>query len=278
MPKSTLCVETPEGVTFEFGLASPLTRALALVIDLAAIAALATALARTVRIFAIVGPDWAAALSVLFSFLASMGYGILLEWRWSGQTLGKRVMRLRVIDARGLRLEFTQVVLRNLLRALDMLPVLYLAGGLVAIATRKCQRLGDLAAGTIVVHEPHVQAMDLERIAPATYNSLLAYPHLAARLRNRVSTEVAGLLLKALSLRESYEPSARVALFGELADHFRSLVPYPEEGIEGLTDEQYVRGVVCALYKGIEWLGKPGNRPESGIGKAAHGRGQDRGR
>jgi hypothetical protein len=55
-------------------------------------------------------------------------------------------------------------------------------------------------------------------------------------------------MVKALSLRDSYEPSARVALFGELANYFRSLVPFPEETVEGLTDEQYIRGVICALY------------------------------
>jgi uncharacterized RDD family membrane protein YckC len=246
--ESTLRVETPEGVVFSFGLASPLTRALAYAIDLAAIAAITAVLSKSIPILAIVGADWASAFSVLLTFLISMAYGILLEWRWRGQTLGKRVLRLRVIDAGGLRLEFTQVVVRNLLRALDMLPALYLVGGSVALATKKCQRLGDLAAGTIVTHEPVVQPVDLEQIAPAKYNSLLAQPHLAARLRNRVPAEMAGLVVKALSLRDSYEPSARVALFGELANYFRSLVPFPEETVEGLTDEQYVRNVLFALY------------------------------
>ena len=247
-PESNLRVETPEGIVFAFALASPLTRALAYAIDLAAIISLTTALAKGVQIFAIVGADWAGALSVLFSFLVSMAYGILLEWRWRGQTLGKRLMRLRVIDAAGLHLDFTQVMVRNLLRTLDMLPVLYLVGGCVALATRKCQRLGDLAAGTIVIHEPAIQPLDLEQIAPAKYNSLLAHPHLAARLRNRVSPEIAGLVIKALSLRDGYDPPARVALFGELANYFRSLVPFPEETVEGLTDEQYLRGVICLLY------------------------------
>jgi uncharacterized RDD family membrane protein YckC len=256
-PVSTLRVETPEGVVFAFGLASPLARALAYAIDLAAIAAVTTVFGKSVQILAILGADWAAALSVLLAFLISMAYGIWLEWRWRGQTLGKRVMRLRVIDANGLRLELPQVAVRNLLRAVDMLPILYLVGGSVALATRKCQRLGDLAAGTIVIHEPAVQAVDLEEIAPLKYNSLLAHPHLAARLRNRVSAEVAGLAVRALSMRDSYEPSARVALFGELANHFRSLVPFQEETVEGLTDEQYVRGVLCALYR----VKREANRP-----------------
>jgi uncharacterized RDD family membrane protein YckC len=247
-PTSNLRVETPEGIVFSFPLASPLTRALAYSIDLAAIAAGAGILAKGVRIFGILGPDWVAAFSVLASFVISLAYGIFLEWHWRGQTLGKRVLRLRVIDARGLRLEFTQVVVRNLLRAVDMLPILYLTGAVAAFVTNKGQRVGDLAAGTIVVHEPNIVPPDLEHIAPAKYNSLLAYPHLAARLRNRVSPEAASLIMKALLLRDTYDSSARIMLFRKLADHYRSLVPFPEEVVEGLTDEQYLRGVVCALY------------------------------
>ena len=245
---STLRVQTPEGVVFEFQLASPLTRALAYAVDLAAIATLITILANSIRIFAIFGTDWAAALEVVFAFVISIAYGIMLEWRWRGQTLGKRLLRLRVIDARGLRLEFSQLVVRNLLRAVDILPVFYLVGGVVAFATRTVQRLGDLAAGTVVIYEPEIGAVNLEQIAPAKYNSLLSYPHLAARLRNRVPVQVAGLAMKALSLRDSYEPSARVALFGELASYFRSLAAFPDAAVESLTDEQYVRGVIGALY------------------------------
>ena len=247
---STLRVQTPEGVVFKFLLASPLARALACAIDLAVVAVITSIVAQSVQVFAIFGSDWAAAVAALFSFLISVTAGILFEWRWRGQTLGKRVLRLRVIDSRGLRLEFSQILVRNLLRAIDMLPLLYLVGASVAVFTRKCQRLGDLAAGTVVIHEPAADAVDLEQLEPSKYNSLLAHPNLATRLRNRVPTEAAALAVRALTLRDSYEPGARVALFGELADYFRSLVPFPAETAEALTDEQYVRGVVCALYAG----------------------------
>lgn len=65
-----------------------MARALAYAIDLAAITALTTVLAKSLQILAVVGADWAAAVSVLIAFLISMAYGILLEWRWRGQTLG----------------------------------------------------------------------------------------------------------------------------------------------------------------------------------------------
>jgi uncharacterized RDD family membrane protein YckC len=245
---STLQVESPEGIVFSFHLASPLCRALAFSVDLSLIMALAGGLGKAVQSAAVLGTDWAAALSIIASFAISTAYGILLEWRWRGQTLGKRLLRLRVVDAQGMRLQLTQIVIRNLLRTVDMLPVLYLTGAVSILVSGKAQRLGDLAAATIVIHEPAVAAPNLEQIAPAKYNSLLGYPHLAARLRNRVPAEAASLALKALSQRDSYESLARLALFAELAEYFRSLVAFPDEAVEGLTDEQYVRSIVCALY------------------------------
>jgi len=65
--------------------------------------------------------DFARAFTVLAYFVIQIGYGIVMEWFWRGQTLGKRLLRLRVIDSQGLRLQFSQIVIRNLLRFVDML-------------------------------------------------------------------------------------------------------------------------------------------------------------
>jgi uncharacterized RDD family membrane protein YckC len=245
---SALHVETPEGVVFSFHLASPLRRALAYGLDFGLVIAVTEALGRAVQVVAVVGTDWAVALSTMASFVISVAYGISLEWWWRGQTLGKRLLHLRVIDSEGMRLRPRQVIIRNLLRAVDMLPILYLMGALSTLLSSKAQRLGDLAAATIVIHEPAVVEPNLEQIAPGKYNSLLAYPHLTARLRNRVPPEAASLALKALSRRDSYDPVARLALFRDLAKFFRALVAFPEEAMEGLSDEQYVRSVICAIY------------------------------
>ena len=248
--KATLGVETPEGVIFSFHLASPLRRALAYGVDFGLVIVVTGALDRAVQVVAVVGTDWAAALSVIASFVISVAYGILLEWRWRGQTVGKRLFHLRVIDAEGMRLQATQVIIRNLLRVVDMLPILYLMGALSTLLSSKAQRLGDLAAATIVVHEPVVDAPDLKHITPSKYNSLLAYPHLTARLRNRVPPEAAIIGLRVLSQRDGYEPVARLALFRELAKYFHGLVSFPEEAVDRLSDEQYVRNVIGALYSG----------------------------
>jgi hypothetical protein len=169
--------------------------------------------------------------------------------------VGKRLLRLRVVDAQGLRLQFPQIALRNLIRLVDMLPMAYLVGGVACLLTRRGQRLGDLAANTIVARERVFEEPDLEQIAPAKYNSLLAYPHLAARLRSSVSPEAVGFAVQAVSQRDSYEPLARVELFRDLAEYFRSLVRFPEGVLEGLTDEQYVRSALRVIYGAGEGRG-----------------------
>jgi hypothetical protein len=129
-----------------------------------------------------------------------------------------------------------------------MLPGFYLVGGLTAVFSRNCQRLGDMAANTIVARERNAEVPDIEQIAPAKYNSLLGQPHLTARLRSLVTPEAAALAVRAVTLRDSYDPRARVLLFRDLAAHFRSLVEFPEEAVENLTDEQYVRCVLRVIY------------------------------
>ncbi len=248
--QSSLAIETPEGVVFRYELATPVTRALAWSIDAAAIGMLSTMGAKLSQVAGAVSPDFAGALGVILYFVISVGYGIVLEWRWRGQTLGKRVMSLRVVDAQGLRLQLPQIALRNFLRFVDILPLLYLVGGIAAMVSRKGQRLGDLAANTIVAHERRWEEPELEQVAPAKYNSLLAYPYLAARMRSLASPEAIGIAIRAAASRDGYEPGARVELFGELAGYFRGLVAFPEEAMEGLTDEQFVRSVLRVVYGG----------------------------
>jgi uncharacterized RDD family membrane protein YckC len=249
VPKqATLTIETPEGVVFSYVLATPVTRALAWTID-AFVAIVGTILVgKVLQTFGRLSADWVNALSVLAYLTISIGYGIALEWRWRGQTIGKRVLGLRVIDAQGLRLQLPQIALRNLLRFADMLPLFYLTGGIAALVTRKCQRLGDLAANTVVAHERKWQQPDLEQIAPARYNSLAAWPNHAARLRSLASPEAVGMAVRALAQRDSYDPSARIDLFADLAAYFRGLVSFPDAALEGLTDEQYLRSVLRVIY------------------------------
>jgi len=246
---NTLAVETPEGITFSLLLASPLTRFLACAVDIGCIGVLTTSIGYVTRALGLLSPDLAAAVQLAAYFVISIGYGIFTEWYWRGQTIGKRLLRLRVVDAQGLKLNFTQIVLRNLLRCIDLLPGFYALGGVVSLCNRHSQRLGDIAAGTIVIRTPRLSTPDLDQIAIDKWNSLRDHPHLAARLRHEVSPRTAALALDAIVRRQHLDPPERVALFRELADYFKQVAPFPPEASESLTDEQYVRNVADVLFR-----------------------------
>lgn len=243
-----LRVRTPEGVSFTFQLASPVTRLAAWFVDKLTIIAAWTLLSALIRLLSIFSPDFATGVIQVAFFALATGYGIACEWLWNGQTIGKRLLHLRVMDERGLPLRFSQVVIRNLVRALDALPIAYLVGGLAALAGRKAQRLGDFAAATIVVHEPPLARTDLGGLVLAKYNSLRGQRHVAARLRAAISPALAYAALQALWRRDEFDDAARVTLFAELAGHFRALTPLPLEANEGISDEQLVRNVVEVVF------------------------------
>ncbi len=250
MQDNKLIIRTPEGVTFTLPLAGPVSRMLAWLID----AALLYACVKLIRLIAafagIISTDLSTAFTIFIFFALRFGYSIALEWFWRGQTLGKRVVGLRVMDVNGLRLQPSQIIIRNLLRAVDSLPVFYLVGGLTSLINRYGQRLGDLAANTIVVISDKTASPDLDLILEENpYNSLHAYPHLTARLRQQVVPEEAAVALQALMRRNELVPEARVALFDEIATLFKSKVSFPQEAVDGVSDEQYVRNVVDVLFK-----------------------------
>jgi uncharacterized RDD family membrane protein YckC len=264
---SKLTVRTPEGVLFSFALASPVSRFLAWSVDGAVIAAISSAVGICLNAMGAVNFDFARAISVIAYFVISIGYGIATEWRWRGQTIGKRLLRLRVMDEQGLRLRFNQIVIRNLLRAVDSLPGLYFLGGAACLLSPRAQRLGDFAASTVVIRSPKIAEPDLDQLARGKFNSLRQYPHLEARLRQRISPAEAAVLLEALLRRDDFEAGARVALFAELAAHCRSLVHFPPEAAETLADEQYVRNVVDILFRKHHEQAKPAPKPEAaGVG------------
>lgn len=246
---NVLLIQTPEGIVFPLILAGPVTRFLAWTLDAFCIILLAIIAWKLLSGLSVVSPDVGAAIIIVAYFVISIGYPIFTEWFWRGQTLGKRVLRLRVMDAGGMRLQFSQVVIRNLLRFVDSLPVFYALGGLICFFSRNAQRLGDIAANTIVVRNPEVGEPDLTQLTSGKYNSLRDYPHLAARLRQRVSPQEVGIAMQALLRRDDLEPAARMELFSEVADHLRSVVEFPQEATESLTDEQYVRNVLDILFQ-----------------------------
>jgi uncharacterized RDD family membrane protein YckC len=244
-----LTIKTPEGIKFSLRLAGPVTRFLSWAVDLGTVVAIISILNVASRILGVMSRDLAMAANIIAFFVVSIGYGILTEWYWQGQTLGKKLMRLRVMDEQGLRLQFSQIVIRNLLRVIDSLPALYLVGGLVCLFNKRAQRLGDFAANTIVVWSPRVFEPDLNQLLESKYNSFREYPHLEARLRQHTTPDEAQIAVQSIVRRDGLDPRARVELFRELTSYFKTIVSFPQEATDGLSDEQYVRNVVEALFR-----------------------------
>ena len=263
---SELKIQTPEGITFSFQLAGPILRCLAWIVDLLVIVVISQGLKILGQIAGVISPDLAMAVATIGYFVVSIGYGVATEWAWRGQTIGKRLLRLRVMDAQGLRVQFHQVLLRNLLRFVDMLPGLYLVGGVACLVSRRAQRFGDFAANTVVVHSAKYTEPDLDQLLAGKFNSLRQFPHLEARLRQSVSPAEARLALQALVRRDELDPAARVELFAELAEHFKSVVTFPPEAVEAMPDEQYIRNVVDLLFRTRTVEAKAVPRELAGVG------------
>jgi uncharacterized RDD family membrane protein YckC len=244
-----LQIRTPEGIVFSLMLASPVSRCLAWIVDFGCVMAILLVVRKLIDLVVVFNPDVASALGLMIYFVTTLAYNIVLEWGWRGQTVGKRLVRLRVMDLGGLRLTFSQIVMRNVLRMVDHLPVFYLIGGIACLVSRHGQRLGDLAANTIVVRHPRISEPDLDQIPADKYNSFQDTPHLAARLRQAVSPAEAALAVQALLQRESLDPAARLDLFAALADHFRQKVEFPQEATDGLSDEHYLRNVIDIIFR-----------------------------
>ncbi|WP_113959714.1 RDD family protein [Roseimicrobium gellanilyticum] len=247
---ATLNISTPEGVTFSLPLAGPITRSLAFFIDFAVMSAAWNLVAILIKPLFFLMQDLALGVAVLMQFAFVEGMRMMMELLWRGQTVGKKLMGLRVVDEQGLKLRASQVVIRNLLRFVDMLPLFYALGGLVSLFNARAQRLGDLAAGTVVVRTVKTQPPDVAAVLAGKFNSFRECPHIEARLRQKVTPEEAQLALNALVRRDDLDEAARHKLYEELATHFREKVKFPDDVVFGLSDEQYIRNVVETVFRG----------------------------
>jgi uncharacterized RDD family membrane protein YckC len=147
-----ITIATPEGVDLELTLAGVGSRFLAAIVDLAIQLTLLVALGVTLLVADLGGEAGVAAFTLL-GFGLFAGYDVLFEVLASGRTPGKRLNGLRVVRVDGSAIGFVTSAIRNVLRLVDILPGWYLVGIIAILATRRNQRLGDLAADTIVVRE-----------------------------------------------------------------------------------------------------------------------------
>ena len=166
--EEVLVIETPERVPLHFALASIGNRFLACAIDHAiqlfgiALIALSGMIIANVASWGDTlanAPKWVLALMIIAVFLIFTGYFTFFEWLWSGQTPGKRWLKLRVIREDGRPIVFWEAAIRNLIRTLDMMPVPFYSIGLISVfVNSRDQRVGDMVAGTVVVREREAEA------------------------------------------------------------------------------------------------------------------------
>src|SRR5687768_9095931 len=164
MLDTTRRVATPEGIELTLRLAGPVPRAGAWAIDL------------LIRVLIVL------AVSAIASLLGRAGWGLVLltaffvEWllpawlevKWGGQTPGKRLLGIAVLNDDGTPVRWPGALTRNLLRAVDFLPFLYGIGLATMLLNRDFKRLGDLAAGTVVVYrgEKSTGARQIPKVTP----------------------------------------------------------------------------------------------------------------
>jgi uncharacterized RDD family membrane protein YckC len=143
-----MLVETPEGISLHLRCAGLMPRAAAWAIDFAIRLGVVWAFGMAIMLLGSTGVG----LYLLVLFVVFWGYPVLFEVLNDGQTLGKRALSLRVVAASGAPVGWVPSIVRNIMRTVDMLPFCYGFGAVSALADPCSRRLGDLVAGTLVVH------------------------------------------------------------------------------------------------------------------------------
>ena len=237
-----LTIRTPENVAFHFELAGVGSRALAYVIDVLVMAIALALLGAVLSIVGIAFSGLAAALYFVAAFAVQWGYGAGFELAY-GRTPGKRAAGIRVVQQNGLPITPAQAAIRNLVRVVDMLPLFFLAGVTSALCDERGRRLGDLAAGTVVVRmrrapRPAALIAPLER-----HNSFVRDP-IVVQACGRITAPERDAML-GLALRREHLPlPVRHALFGKLAAHLEARLALPRPAF--LSEERFVLNLAAA--------------------------------
>jgi uncharacterized RDD family membrane protein YckC len=221
---STLIVRTAEGISLRREIAGAGSRLAAGLLDLLLLAAGYLLLVLGVLVASAVDPTGLSGLALGMlvggTLLVAVLYHVLFHLAWKGRTPGKAALGLRVLSADGYPASALQVVLRGLIWLVDVLLLVPLPlGWILVAATERHQRLGDLVAGTLVVHGEHarstVEPWPQETWSALSPRVLALSPGMTARLR---PADVA--FLRDLVTRTELDPEARRRLFVEAARHY----------------------------------------------------------
>ncbi|HEV2180738.1 MAG TPA: stage II sporulation protein M [Gemmatimonadaceae bacterium] len=185
-------VETPEQVVLSYTLAGIGARAVAAIVDAIALSLIIYAVLVSMSLLVKLAPSgskltpeasstFAIAIVILVIFGLEMGYYVLFEALWDGQTPGKRLLRIRVVQDGGYSVSFGASAVRNIARIVDGQPGFLYGVGVIAAALNKSgKRLGDMMAGTFVVQERVEHAPVVAAVAPSSDSAAPAIASLSA--------------------------------------------------------------------------------------------------
>ena len=240
-------VHTPENVAFDFQVAGLASRAAAWGVDLLLMAGLALLATVLIGLSSVALGRGVMAVHAIVIFLIQWWYQTLFEWRWSGQTPGKRVFHIRVLSADGFDISFQQALIRNLVRLVDLLPFFYLVGGASVLIDKGGRRLGDIAADTIVIRNRRSPAPSAVVPESERYNSFIEDP-LVIHAARRVSAPERDAMIELGLRREQLPLSVRHELFAQLADHLERRLGVVRPAL--FSDEEYVMNLAAvALHE-----------------------------
>jgi uncharacterized RDD family membrane protein YckC len=236
-------IATPEGVPLELVLTGLGSRFIAAILDTSI--QLALVIATAYLFTTTTSSGFTRAAFSIVAFLLWFGYDVAFEVANAGRTPGKMATGLRVLRRDGRSVDFLTSAVRNILRLVDFLPALYVVGTVLIVATRQHQRLGDIAAGTIVVRERRasVPVTPLPPQASLPDGSFLTWDV------STVSVDELATVRRFLERRYSLTPAARHQLGWDLSTRLRHKVTGPHETwppeafLEGLVAAKDARGV-----------------------------------
>lgn len=239
---SSVTITTPEHVPIRLEPAGVGSRFLATLVDTFIVNGIGALL--MMILVALLPTGIALALGVTINFVLTWGWHVFFEVRKQGRTPGKRALRLRVIDARGLPVSLYQSLVRNITRALDFVPAFYGLGAIVALVTPSRRRLGDIVADTLVIRDTQPLAYKGQLASDRRHNTLRT-PRVLRLVRHRISLEEREFLLTLCLRADRMSPEARYDLMEDVANVYREKLGLEEESISG---ENFVRDLTAVLF------------------------------
>jgi uncharacterized RDD family membrane protein YckC len=227
---------TPERVQFRYPLAGPFRRSLAYLVDVLVLVILIV-VGAIVSMFLALGSPSGGGPMLAIAFAVTWGYGAFCEGIFNGQTVGKKAAGIRVMTTEGVPITGTQAVIRNLIGTVDgPLPFVYLTGLISMLLTSRFQRLGDLAAGTMVVVEESRYGSAVTRVEEGVVAVVLPY----LPLRVSAGSEMARALSDYVRHRKRFGRDRREEIARHLARPLRERYSMPDT----VTSD----AVLCGFY------------------------------